>query len=250
MKITFLGTGAAEGIPAIGCSCDHCQLAQRESRVRRDRISLLFEIEGFRLLVETPPDIRGHLLRNGIRHLDALFVTHDHYDHSSGVHEFQHWPENIDVFCEKATADRLSERYNLHLFENLNFLYYHPGSTIYFPQFTIVPFPVHHVRTCYGLLVDHPGKRVAYTSDSSSHISNYTASLLRGVDMLIMNTPFFDQERGGHVSVLQALELNEEFKAKQLVLTHINHFNKDYRGLVDYCGKRALVSYDGLVLEL
>lgn len=81
MKLTFLGTGAAEGIPGLWCTCEHCRSARREGgRSLRHRCMLLIDD---RLLIDCGPD----LLAASIRHevdlstVRTLLITHEHSDH-------------------------------------------------------------------------------------------------------------------------------------------------------------------------
>ena len=215
----------------------------------RERISILFELENFKLLVETPPDIRGLLLKNEIMHLDAIFVTHGHYDHSAGLKEFKYWREDLDVFCENGVAQQVVERYRLYTAKNLSFIPYYPSSTLYFSKFEVIPFFVHHAVPCYGLLINCNGKQIAYTSDTSERLTNYTKDLLEGIDLLIVNTPEFDVEKEFHISVLQALDLKEKLGVKEMVITHINHNNKPHNELKKFC-KDVVVSYDGMEMEI
>ena len=58
MKLTFLGTGAAEGIPCFGCGCPRCEAARHGSeKDRRQRTALLVAGTDGKLLVDTPPEI-------------------------------------------------------------------------------------------------------------------------------------------------------------------------------------------------
>ena len=55
MKITFMGTGAAEGIPTINCHCEHCTRALNEQgKLVRQRNAILFSLPNYELLVEAP----------------------------------------------------------------------------------------------------------------------------------------------------------------------------------------------------
>ncbi|MDD1720070.1 MAG: MBL fold metallo-hydrolase, partial [Methanoregulaceae archaeon] len=60
MKITLLGTGDAIGTPKIGCSCPQCSRAAITGEIRL-RTSLLLELNGHHILVETTPDLRQQL---------------------------------------------------------------------------------------------------------------------------------------------------------------------------------------------
>lgn len=81
MNIQFLGTGAAEGIPALFCNCDYCRSVRRRGgREVRSRAQVLVDGE---LCIDFPPDAFFHGARAGVD-LSAvryLLVTHSHCDH-------------------------------------------------------------------------------------------------------------------------------------------------------------------------
>ena len=75
MKIRFLGTGAAEGIPCFGCTCPRCQAARKgEGHNARRRASVLIEAAGHRLLLDTPPEISSLLDRAGVFDLSLIHI--------------------------------------------------------------------------------------------------------------------------------------------------------------------------------
>lgn len=81
MKIRFLGTGAAEGVPAVFCNCEYCKaIRARGEGEYRTRSQVL--VDGV-LSVDFPPDAFAHSLRFGERfsRLKTLLVTHSHMDH-------------------------------------------------------------------------------------------------------------------------------------------------------------------------
>ena len=81
MKLKFLGTGAAEGVPAEFCSCEVCREVRRRGPAEyRTRSQVL--VDGV-LSIECPPDAYCHALRFGIDYsaLRYILVTHSHMDH-------------------------------------------------------------------------------------------------------------------------------------------------------------------------
>lgn len=64
MNIQFLGTGAAEGIPALFCQCPLCRKAEAAGgREIRTRCGALVNN---RILIDLTPDIFLHKLRFGL----------------------------------------------------------------------------------------------------------------------------------------------------------------------------------------
>lgn len=81
MKIQFLGTSAAEGIPALFCHCSICNQARKEkNRNVRTRSQAL--IDDF-LLIDFGPDTFFHALKYDINLADInhCLITHVHDDH-------------------------------------------------------------------------------------------------------------------------------------------------------------------------
>ena len=74
MKITFLGTAAAEGFPALFCNCEYCREARRlgGKNIRTRSQCLINE----NMLVDFPPDTYLHMLQNGIEGDKMSVVGH------------------------------------------------------------------------------------------------------------------------------------------------------------------------------
>ena len=63
MKITYLGTGAAEGIPALFCRCKYCNgVRERGGREVRSRSQIFIDGE---LSIDFPPDAFYHAAQGG-----------------------------------------------------------------------------------------------------------------------------------------------------------------------------------------
>ena len=83
MKVKFLGTSAAEGIPALFCTCNNCMHARKyKGKNIRTRFSILLD-DSYK--IDFPPDSYLHLLRYNLDYtkLKSVFITHDHSDHIS-----------------------------------------------------------------------------------------------------------------------------------------------------------------------
>lgn len=84
MRLTQLGTGAAERIPAIFCKCEVCANAmkKRGKEVRTQAQALVNDD----LLIDFGGDSYNHFLRDGLPFADItdLLITHWHSDHFYG----------------------------------------------------------------------------------------------------------------------------------------------------------------------
>ncbi len=81
MKLQYLGTAAAEGVPALFCTCPVCVFArQHGGKDMRTRFQALVDD---RLLLDFPPDTYAHYLKYGfdLPEIAHLIVTHSHSDH-------------------------------------------------------------------------------------------------------------------------------------------------------------------------
>ena len=81
MKLHFLGTGAAEGVPAVFCKCPTCEEIRRRGKKEFHSRSQLLIDEN--VCVDFPPDAYAHSLRFGVdlTAIEHLLVTHSHMDH-------------------------------------------------------------------------------------------------------------------------------------------------------------------------
>ncbi len=81
MKLTFLGSGAAEGIPSPFCNCRTCDYARAaKGRNVRRRQAVLINDD---LMIDFGPDIYISLEQTGLSMIPVqyLLVTHSHSDH-------------------------------------------------------------------------------------------------------------------------------------------------------------------------
>lgn len=81
MRLTFLGTAAAEGFPALWCRCERCTTARHHGgRNLRFRSAALVNDD---LMLDAGPDLVASAVRLGVdlAPAQALLVTHPHTDH-------------------------------------------------------------------------------------------------------------------------------------------------------------------------
>ncbi len=107
-ELVFLGTSGAIQVPAFFCSCDTCGAARRDPAQRRTRASVAL-VGNETTLIDAGPDLEFQLVREGLRQIDRVFITHWHYDHVWGLgalgepSSIARWPR-IDVYLPHQVA--------------------------------------------------------------------------------------------------------------------------------------------------
>ena len=254
MKIHFLGTGAAEGIPVIGCDCAHCTRARNEGgKLARERNAILFSLPGYELLVDCAPDIRGLINKYRISNLDGILATRSRYDHIGGIKEFEWWPGQLDFLAEDTLFETIKREHWTEALDAVMFhIPYYPGASLYFNNFSIVPFAARRQRPIFGISVKEGQTRVVYTSDTPARLTNYALRVMWECDLLIVNTPTFDTILENHINVLEAIELKDRVGASKMILTYISHENKPHDEFEEFVRQveGVSVAYDGMMLEV
>ena len=86
-EVIILGAGAAPGVPSLSCGWGDCNPNNKKNI--RTRTDTYVEIDDTKILIDTSPDIRQHLIANNIKHLDAVLYTHAHADHLHGIDDLR-----------------------------------------------------------------------------------------------------------------------------------------------------------------
>ncbi len=253
MKLTFLGTGTSTGVPSIGCECETC--TSDDPRDKRLRVSIIIEHGGSTVLVDTSADFRQQALRYGLKHLDAVLITHCHADHIFGLDDIR--PLNfrfgaLGVYAnDRAWVD--IKRIFKYIFEPS---YYggglpevianvvEPGASFCVGNgLEITPLEVIHGRLP---VIAYRFNDFAYLTDLSE-IPRETIDALQGLDVLVLDCLRF-REHPTHLWVDKALEYVAQLRPRRTFFTHIAHDIKHAR---DSAKLPAGVhfAYDGLVLE-
>ncbi|MBR0360834.1 MAG: MBL fold metallo-hydrolase, partial [Paraprevotella sp.] len=109
MKITFLGTGTSTGVPFIGCTCDVC--TSSDPHDKRLRSSLLLETTTTRIIIDCGPDFRQQMLPRKHRSIDAVLITHEHYDHVGGIDDLRPYSSfgDVQIYTLQRVAQQLKE---------------------------------------------------------------------------------------------------------------------------------------------
>lgn len=277
MKVTFLGTGAAEGIPALFCNCEFCKGARKNGEFR-SRSQVLLNGE---LSIEFPPDVFYHasVLGADLSAIKYLLVTHSHMDHfyahdfilrgykyarnmTSPVLDIYGNAEVISVFGEctkRELRESVSENIRLHTvsaFEELEF----GGWRVH----TLLAKHSSQEPLLYALEKD--GKRVLYLTDTG-RLPEEDYLFLEQIggkpfDLIVLDCTFLwgkAEEGARHMGleenmrVLARLEkMGLVYGGTKKVITHFSHNSAPTQESLRRAEKTygVISAYDGLSLEL
>src|SRR5947207_1964256 len=77
----------SQGVPVIACDCATCR--STDPRDCRTRSSIYVQTPECAFVVDTGPDFRDQCLRENVRRIDAVVLTHAHTDHIMGFDDLR-----------------------------------------------------------------------------------------------------------------------------------------------------------------
>lgn len=250
LEIEFLGTGTSCGVPMLRCHCPVCMSA--DPRDKRLRTSAIVRYQGVRILIDCGPDFRTQMLRASDNNLDAVLLTHIHYDHVAGLDDLRAYCYERD-FPLYARADVLQ---NLHM--RIPYCFApepYPGV----PQFEehvindepflvdgvrVEPIPVMHYKMpIYGYRIGP----LAYVTDAKT-IADDVIERLKGVPLLVINS-LRPGHHLSHMCLEETLEVIERIKPGKAYLIHMSDrmgFHADSPRILP---SGVELAYDGLIVK-
>ena len=254
MKVTFLGTGTSQGVPVIACQCAVCMSDDKYDN--RLRVSVLIEVEGKTIVIDSGPDFRYQMLRAGVKKLDAILYTHEHKDHVAGLDDVRAFnykqDSEVDIYAHKRVQEALKKEFH-YVFSGNNY----PGiprlklNTIEDGQsfqaagIDIVPILVMHFQLpVYGFRFGD----FTYITDAKT-ITDEEKLKIKGSDILVINA-LQKEKHISHFTLDEALELAAEIGAKKTYLTHISHRLGTHAEVSKQLPEGVFLAYDGLELDI
>ena len=253
MKLTFLGTGTSHGVPVIACDCAVCN--SKDPRDKRTRSSAYIQTADNKyILIDVGPDFRTQALREKIRQIDAILLTHSHADHLHGIDDLRNFscimsnkPENplnekydkppIPIYTNHSAAEHLKYSFGYLFSEkaegggHAKISLIEPSAPFKIDSTTITPIPMMHgsLKTTGWLLTENSGtqeqKSIAYLTDCN-YISDDSIKLIHkqaGNLVHLVIDGLRIKEHSTHFNFLQALEVAGKIGAEHVWFTHLTH---------------------------
>lgn len=265
MKIIFLGTGTSHGVPPLDCMIDGyaqcakdvCRLSATDRKHARTRTSLFVEWDGSNILIDVSLDFRQQALRERLRRIDALLITHCHADHIGGLPDLRSYTDNngapLPAFGSSESIDALRRSFG-YVFDPATFV----GGGI--PSIetravnapfalagkTVVPIAVGHgpLKGCFGYRLGP----LVHIPDMKS-IDDHELEKCAGAEVLVLNCLRAEREHISHLILPQSIELARRIAPRQCYFIHMCHdihYKTDRKNLDPWMN----FSFDGLTISM
>ena len=281
MKLQFLGTAAAERIPAMFCACDTCRRALRAGgRNIMKRSQVLINDD---LLIDFSGDTYANFINTGktLSDVEYLLITHAHEDHFT----FEDFFSRFEGIAHNVRAERLkiylsSVAYDImqrcitarnidkkSIEKRFEFITVEPYTQVSVGKYTVTALPAVHASEGEALifLIENDGKAFFYGTDTgffSEEVDDFLVKENKKIDLLCLDCTNCDTEFNYyvHMSMSEGRRIADRFAKKgllkegaELYYTHFSHNGKMIYKDLKKAAKNKYgfnVAYDGLTVSV
>lgn len=278
MKIKFLGTAAAEGIPALLCNCPTCVKSRKlgGKNIRARSQAMIDDT----LLIDMPPETYSNINKYGIDLLNIKYwiITHVHTDHfyynelsftqnGNFAHHNDDW-HGIDLY---GSID-LQEHLDKVVCNDEHKKYIRYSATSPFKPFNCGEYKITALKANHGTdnpffyIIEKADKSILYAHDTGL-FKDETWKYLKSLNIKF-NLVSFDCTAGAkmtyscpsHMCLGWNINCRDELiqigladKSTKFVLNHFSHNGEDvtYEDFEKIAQENGFIaSYDGLEIEI
>jgi phosphoribosyl 1,2-cyclic phosphodiesterase len=282
MRLTFLGTSAANAFPEAFCRCDNCEQARRLGGPSlRKRSAALIDDD---LLIDLGPDVQTacQALGRSLARVRYCLQTHAHADHLDTSHLLSRSPEwgvegapRLHFHGSAATLQQAAERLardtepgslldpEVGRFLNLELHTVEALQTFAAGPYRVTAFPANHDPAVEPLLyaVEGQGRTIFYGTDTAGLPEDTWQSFHRAklrFDLVILDHTYGpEEEESDHLGARQVAGYVARMREEGLLgdegrafATHIAHEgNPAHPELSAWAAKHGYeIAYDGLTI--
>ena len=204
-------------------------------------------------LIDTGPDFREQALREGIRHVDAVFYTHGHADHILGLDDlrplsFAHKPGSLPLYADGPTEEILRRIFEYTFAEDST---YPTRARVELRRLEGEGIAEVHGVRLQRVPLAHGGMEVAgfrfgtaaYLTDMSS-IPESSLPLLEGLEAMIIDA-LRPKPHPTHSSIEESLRWVERVAPRRAWFTHMSH-EVDHEAMERSFPANVRLAWDGL----
>ena len=277
MKLKYLGTAAAEGVPAIFCECENCKYARKNGgKDIRTRSQAIIDNK---LLIDFPADTYMHFLKFDIPlyAVKSCIITHSHQDHlyvddikmrANGNFAHVKDTENpLKFFADSDGYEKIKSATGHISEKDVLPVRIEPFVPFETDGYRITPLRASHDPKTTPLLyiIEKDGKSIFYSHDSGKYCPetmNFLEKLSKPLSMVSFDctSVCLDNITPSHLTFGECVEYKKEFIQKGIadentvfVINHFSHNGKNviHEKLEKVASKEGfLVSYDGMEVEI
>ena len=275
MKVKYLGTAAAEGIPALFCECDNCKKARElGGRNIRSRSQAIINNE---LLIDFPADTFMHFLQYNLplSKIKHCLITHSHSDHlypaeiEMRITGFAHMEdkEPMTFYSDVSGYNMLQAEIDNRKMSEVKAELLELNKPFKVMDYTVTAIRAAHGETSSPVvfIIEKDGKTFFYSNDTSEYPEEsweYLKTLKKPFDVISLDCT---EACGkctyvGHLTLDRCIALREELKRvgvadenTRFLLTHFSHngVNVTYDDFVKIAGAEGFdVTYDGMEIDV
>ena len=224
-------------------------------RDQRTRSSIIVQLEGGSILVDTTPELRLQCLAQKVTRVDAVLFTHAHADHVAGLDDLRrfNWLQRCPLTCygDAGTLHTIQQMFAYAFDQHASCVSSKPqlhlsqidGPFELFGQ-EVVPIPLFHgPMPVLGFRFG----RFAYCTDCSV-IPEPSLNLLKDLEVLVLDA-LRHKPHPTHFTLEQAVQAAGRVGARQTLFTHIAH-ELGHAATNAALPAGMALGYDGQVIEL
>ncbi|MEZ5056540.1 MAG: MBL fold metallo-hydrolase [Saprospiraceae bacterium] len=227
-----------------------------DPRDKRLRTSALVSIGEINLVIDSGPDFRQQMLREGIERVDAILITHEHNDHVIGLDDVRPfnfiYRRDMEVFATSHVNQELRMRFPYVFAANK-----YPGAPMVKlidikaeEKFFAAGIEIEPIQVMHGKMpvLGFKFGPLVYLTDVKT-IAEEEIEKIRNCETLVINA-LHHEPHYSHLNLQEALEMIKKINPGKAYLTHISHHMGLHAKVETTLPENVFLGYDGLRIGL